>query len=984
MAEELDTIKSAGAARRSASGTWQNRKTYKQNKQELLSVQADLRNQVEAKQKLVDEKDQLEGALTASETKLRESEMLNRDIIEQMNRLRMDRDLLQKELEMIRSKSQDNVSSRESTMSFRTFLNSTDPSGERVRPIATSSPTSSEPATPTRLPLNESAVVSAVATAAAVVNAALYAGEIKEEEESESTSAPESPAITLLRPKKVVPSPKMPRGKPHHFQVKTFLKPTKCHHCTSIMIGLVRQGMCCEVCHYSCHFHCAEKVPYPCPTSSDKSMRLSGIDPKKGIGTACEGWVKVPKPGGVKKGWLRHYAIVCDFKLFLYEPTTPQEKEKAVSVSIVTTVDMRDELFEVGGVQKSDVIHAPLKLLPNIFKVVASAYNTNGPQAQLLVLTESPNEQRRWVNVLRELKKALSQTEQPARTIYTAKEVYDTSQLEFIRETTCAAVVDSDRIVVGTEEGLYGVELTDDAVLLVEKEKRVYQLEVIPDEQLVAVLSGRQKHVRLYPLPALDGQQLEGVVKVQESKGAQVFAWGPIRVGALNCLCVAVKKKVYVYELNKTRLKHRKIKEMVTQRETQWMGVFNGKLCVGYASGFVLYSVQGEGQATSLIHKDDLSLGFVTLNPLDAMCCIELDQKKEYLLCFNMLGVYVDAQGRRARRQELMWPSLPLSISYSAPYVIVCSQNTVDIFDVVTAEWLQTLPQKRTHALCRDGSLVLWHGSDSPKLLFLKGAHLDDSDAELCVPDGNCRGRRPHFIDKRASKRRFSSRHLVVGGSGARTAISNPSNFSHIQHVGPDAVTANLVSRQSDEELNKLVGKPSRAASAIPSSVASKTRPAKRAVSASALKSSSPAPSSSTLTSLSNGPNDSVAIPRHLSDQQSLHNENILQVDPTTGGMSMRRSSIGSAGSSFPHSIRENSPSNVSQSSDILPTDEPPPAYAPPPIDDFEAGRQSRDGSVGQDALSVGDTEGSPPPAYTFPPTDDWGLDEVDTFKTEC
>ncbi|XP_046769415.1 serine/threonine-protein kinase MRCK alpha isoform X2 [Gallus gallus] len=767
MTEELEALRNSSLGARATDMPWKMRRFAKLDMSARLELQSALDAEIRAKQAIQDELNKVKASCISTECKLQESEKKNLELLTDIERLK-------KETEELRSEK--GVKHQDSQNSFLAFLNAPTSALDQFEIDSVENFTLSN--TPSRDEDTKS--------------------HLHSRSRSPSTASEIEPIEVTDHPPRSIHTPTMrtayigsglsaPKPKAHQFVVKSFNTPTKCNQCTSLMVGLIRQGCTCEVCGFSCHVTCADKAPAVCPIPPEQTKGPLGIDPQKGIGTAYEGHVRVPKPAGVKKGWQRALAVICDFKLFLYDIAEGKASQPSVVVSQV--IDMRDEEFSVSSVLASDVIHANRKDIPCIFRVTASQLSATSNKCSILILTDGENEKSKWVGVLNELHRILKKNKLKDRSVYVPKEAYD-STLPLIKTTQSAAIIDHERIALGNEEGLFVVHVTKDEIIRVGDNKKVHQIELIPSEQLIAVISGRNRHVRLFPMTALDGRETE-FYKLAETKGCQSIVSGHVRHGALTCLCVAMKRQVLCYELNQSKTRHKKIKEIQVQGNVQWMSVFSERLCVGYQSGFLKHPLHGEGSPYSLLHPDDHTLSFISQQPTDAICAVEISNK-EYLLCFSSVGVYVDCQGRRSRQQELMWPATPSSCCYNAPYLSVYSENAIDIFDVNSMEWIQTIPLKKVRPLNTEGSLNLL-GLETVRLIYFKNKMAEGD--ELVVPETSDNSRK-QMVRNINNKRRYSfrvpeeermqqRREMLRDPEMRNKLISNPTNFNHIAHMGP-------------------------------------------------------------------------------------------------------------------------------------------------------------------------------------------------------
>ncbi|XP_068198526.1 serine/threonine-protein kinase MRCK beta isoform X2 [Antennarius striatus] len=730
---------------------WKVRRSQKLDMSARLELQSALDAELRAKQLVQEELRKIKAANISLESKLKESEERSKDMGQQM-------DSLKKEMEESRSRSDKGMKLPDFQDSIFEYFNTSPLAPDLTFRTADidSAPQKSETTPPSPSTASE-------------------------HEEAKPASVPASPAPSYQSSALSIPKPKA-----HQLSIKTFSSPTQCTHCTSLMVGLTRQGYACEVCSFICHVSCKDHAPLVCPIPAEQAKRPQGVDVQRGIGTAYKGYVRIPKPSGVKKGWQRAYAVVSDCKLFLYDVPEGKSTQPGVVASLV--LDLRDEEFSVSSVLASDVIHATRKDIPCIFRMTSSQLISQLSSLSLLVLAESETEKRKWVRILEGLQSILTKNLLKNRQVHVLHEAYDAS-LPIIKTTLSAAVLDRERIALGTEDGLFVVEVTRDVIVRATDSKKVHQIDLIPKEKIIALLCGRNRYVHLHPWGALDGAESAFDDKLPETKGCQALTTGVLRPGGPACLLAAVKRQVLCYEITRMKPYHRKLWEVQAPGQAQWLGMLRERLCVGYPSGFALLALQGESSPISLVSPGDPSLAFLAQQPLDALHALEVGSA-EFLLCFSHLGVYVDGQGRRSRTQELMWPATPLACSSNSSHLTVYSDYGVDVFDIHTAEWVQTISLRKIRPLNIEGTLNLL-SSEPPRLIYFSNA---SSEGDLTIPDTSDHSRKlmvrtrskRKFLFKVPDEERLQQRREMLRDPELRSRmISNPTNFNHVAHMGP-------------------------------------------------------------------------------------------------------------------------------------------------------------------------------------------------------
>ncbi|KAF8637624.1 hypothetical protein AX17_002693 [Amanita inopinata Kibby_2008] len=347
---------------------------------------------------------------------------------------------------------------------------------------------------------------------------------------------------------------------------------------------------------------------------------------------------------------------------------------------------------------------------------------------QLILWANSPVTQKRWLE-------SISRQQQMMRE---RSLIFDTVTLceDFFigaNKVNCAAPFSAGRrIVYGTDDGVYISDLRErnrDPVKVLAL-LDVTQIDVLEDYQLLIVLSERQ--VITFPLDALDPiDPMAGLKRAKRiSSHTSFFKAGYCLGRILVCIVKSSQlsstfKTLEPIDQNirgRAKPTFRKLlqggndtlkmfREFYIPVESTSIHFLKTKLCVGCSRGFEIVDLESL-DTQGLLDPSDESLEFVRRREnLRPMAIYRI--QNEFLLCYDEFAFYVNKNGRRSRREFMVyWEGMPTGFALREPFVLAFEPTFIEVRNINTGLLVQVIQGSNLRLLFADIPPSVTHGAN--------------------------------------------------------------------------------------------------------------------------------------------------------------------------------------------------------------------------------------------------------------------------------
>uniref|UniRef100_A0A7N9AWA9 Citron rho-interacting serine/threonine kinase b n=1 Tax=Mastacembelus armatus TaxID=205130 RepID=A0A7N9AWA9_9TELE len=489
---------------------------------------------------------------------------------------------------------------------------------------------------------------------------------------------------------------------PHRFTVGLNMRAAKCTVCLDT-VHFGRQAATCLECHALCHPKCSPCLPATCGMSSDCSLHLSegpcrdkGSSPGQQLKEASghmhlEGWMKQPRNGKRGQGWERKYVVLDGTKVSIYE-IEPREGLKPLEEFDLCLSD--GEVVVHGAVGASELPNTAKSDVPYVLKLESRCHAPCWPGPSIYFMAPSFPDKQRWVAVMESVvaggRASREKAEADAKLLGNSLlKLEGDDRLDI----NCTLPLTDQIVLVGSEEGLYALNVIKNSLTHIPGLGSVFQIHIIKEQEKLLMIVGDERALCLVEIKRVKQSLAQSHLPSQSDlapyifetvKGCHLFSAGRIDNGP--CICAAMPNKITILRYNDSLNKYCIRKEIETLEPCSCIHLTSYSIIIGTNKFYKIEMKQFVLE--EFLDKNDVSLASAVFAasshsfPIAIMQVASGVQKEEYLLCFHEFGVFVDTYGRRSRTEEIKWSRLPLSFAYREPYLFVTYFNSLDVIEV--------------------------------------------------------------------------------------------------------------------------------------------------------------------------------------------------------------------------------------------------------------------------------------------------------------